>query len=75
MAVCVSIGAAAPTRSVPVAPRLGHFALGEVPQALVSRYFEQDGAMLSVRAPLRNHVSFESRDLTIRCPRGASRAP
>lgn len=45
-------------------------AVREVPPSLVERYFEQEGSMLTVRAPLRAHVSFESRDLTIRCPAG-----
>jgi len=45
-------------------------ALREVPPVLVERYFEHDGAVLSVRAPLRAQVSFEARDLVVRVPRG-----
>lgn len=42
----------------------------ELPAALIERYFEQDGPLLSVRASLREGVTFEARDLTIRCPKG-----
>ena len=34
------------------------------------RHFEDDGTALTVRAPLRSHVSFEVRDLLVRVPRG-----
>lgn len=45
-------------------------AVREVPPALVERYFEHEGAGLSVRGPLRAHVDFQVRDLVVRVPRG-----
>lgn len=45
-------------------------AVRELPPALVDRHFEADGSALVLRAPLRANVTFEARDLTLRCPRG-----
>jgi len=45
-------------------------AIRELPNALVERYFEPEGALRSVRASLREEVTFEVRDLTMRCPKG-----
>jgi chemotaxis protein methyltransferase CheR len=42
----------------------------EVPRALLKRHFEDDGTALTVRTPIRSHVSFEVRDLMVRAPRG-----
>jgi chemotaxis protein methyltransferase CheR len=45
-------------------------AVREVPPRLLARHFETDGQHMRVRGPVRSHVSFEVRDLTIRVPRG-----
>ncbi|MEZ4298174.1 MAG: CheR family methyltransferase [Polyangiaceae bacterium] len=42
----------------------------ELPRSLRLRHFEDDGAAVTVRAPLRMHVTFEVRDLLLWLPRG-----
>ncbi len=41
-----------------------------LPASLVRAHFDADGAHFTVRDSLREGVSFEVRDLTIRCPKG-----
>lgn len=50
--------------------RYGHETAREVPRVLLKRHFEDDGATLTVRVPLRSQVTFEVRDLMVRVPRG-----
>lgn len=48
----------------------GYETAREVPRVLRKRHFEDDGAVLTVRAPIRSHVTFEARDLLAPLPPG-----
>lgn len=50
--------------------RYGYETAREVPRVLRKRHFEDDGALLTVRGPLRACVTFECRDLLMPVPKG-----